>query len=344
MFRPEMVRHMTPDLSATALNRRAINRLMQGDTENALADFCRCVEQDPAYAEAWNNCGLVRQRLGLLADARADFDQALVLRPNYPEALNNRGRVRQLTGDLTGAEADFDEALACSTNRFAASVLHNRGILRQQKGDLAGALADFDRAVQIDPALMATYVHRAAARKNAGELMQALADCTFVLEHGTPEWSAAVFHLRGGVKVLQGDFAGARADYEAALAIEPNNPIFYVSRGNARYHQRDPLALLDYRTAFQLDREAMPREVVQLVGEDARRDAEGVLENCRKHVRINAKDALAWARKGLTLLVLGRASEAEVDLEQARALQPAFRPMLDLVVAQVREETVRANR
>jgi tetratricopeptide (TPR) repeat protein len=316
-----------------ALNQRAIARLAQGDLEGALADFCRCVELDRDFAEAWNNSGLVRQRLGQLAEARADFDQALALRPEYPEALNNRGQARQRAGDVDGAMTDFDRALACAADQIAATILHNRGALRQRFGDLAGALADFDRALQIDPGHLATYVNRGTARKEAGDLAGALADFDSALERVGPDQSATVYHHRGGVKVLLNDFAGALTDYNVALALEPNNPVFHLSRGNARYHRRDPVALADYRTAFRLDAEAAAREAVRMLADEARRDAEGVLTNCRKHLRISASDAVAHARRGLTLLLLGRDAEAENDLEQARTLQPEIWPLLKRVVA-----------
>jgi tetratricopeptide (TPR) repeat protein len=321
---------------APALNQRAIARLVQGDLEGALADFRRCVELDPGYAEAWNNSGLARQRLGRLAEARADFDQALALRPHYTEALNNRGQARQRSGDVDGALADFDRALACATHRFAASVLHNRGALRQRLGDLPGALADFNRALEINPGHVATCIHRGTARKEANDLTGALADFDFALERVAPDQSAAVYHHRGGVKVLLNDIVGALADYNVALALAPGNPVFHISRGNARYHRRDPHALADYRTAWRLDADATAREVARMVADDARRDAERVLENCRKHLRISPRNTFALARRGLTLLVLGRTAEAEGDLEQARALEPEFRPLLERVIEQVR--------
>jgi tetratricopeptide (TPR) repeat protein len=325
-----------PAAEARALNQRAIARLVQGDPEGALADFRRCAELDAGFAEAWNNSGLVHQRLGRAAEAVADFDRALALRPDYAEALNNRGQARQRAGDLDGARADFDRALVCAGDRFGASVLHNRGALRQRLGDVAGALADFDRALAIDPGHLATYIIRGTARKEAGNLAGALADFDLALERVGPDQSATVYHHRGGVKVLLSDFAGALADYNVALALEPNNPVYHLSRGNARYHRRDRLALADYRTAFQLDAEATAREAARMVADDARREAEGVLENCRKHLRINPRDAVALARRGLTLLLLGRVAEAEADLEQAGALQPEFRLLLDRVVEQVR--------
>jgi tetratricopeptide (TPR) repeat protein len=327
--------HEGPE-AARALNRQAIARLMQGDADGALADFLRSAKLDDRYAEPWNNSGLVRQNMGHLAEAAADFDRALALRPDYAEALTNRGRVRQEQGDLPAARADFDRALACAKGRFAASVLHNRGALRQRAGDLSGAMADFDRALLIDPEHFATFVHRGTARKEAGDLKGARADLDLALERMAPHRRPSILHKRGGVRVLQKEFLGAVEDYNEALASEPDNPVYYLSRGNARYHLRDPNALRDYRTAFRLDAEMTGREVARMLAEDARRDAEDVLENCRKHLRINPGDALALVRRGLTLLLLGRSVEGAADLEAGARLLPHDRMILEQAVAHVR--------
>jgi tetratricopeptide (TPR) repeat protein len=291
----------TPD--APSLNRRAIARLTQGDPSGALEDFRRCTELDPGYAEAWNNSGLVRQELGRLEEALADFDRALAARPDYPEALTNRGRARQQCGDLAGAAADFDRALGCAAGPLAASVLHNRGALRRRAGDLAGALADFDRALAINPDQVATCVHRGAARKEAGDLDGARADLDRALARVAPHLRATAYHKRGGVRVLQNDFTGAIADYDAALALEPDNAVFYLSRGNARYHRRDP---------------------------------EGVLDNCRKHLRINDRDAFAHARRGLTLVLLGREEEAAPHLARFQEMVAGSAAYLERVLEEAR--------
>jgi tetratricopeptide (TPR) repeat protein len=321
-----------PAPDAPALNRRGIVRLMQGDPSGALDDFRGSAELDPLYAEAWNNSGLVRQTLGELDLAVADFDRALEVRPDYPEALTNRGRARLERGELAEAAADFDQALASAPARFAATVLHNRGALRQRAGDLAGALADFDRALEIDPEMVTTCVHRGTARKEAGDLTGARADLDHALERVAPHLRAAVYHKRGGVRVLQNDFAGAVADYDAALDLEPDNAIFYLSRGNARYHQRDVRAVVDYRVAFRLDPEVATREVVRIVMDNARRDPEGVLENCRKHLRISDRDAFAHARLGLTLAALGRQDEAAPHLARFQELVPDSKPYLGRLI------------
>jgi tetratricopeptide (TPR) repeat protein len=322
---------------ARGLNRRGLARLKSGDIAGALADFHAAATDKPDYPEPWNNAGLVRQILGDLGEAVADFDRALAVRPDYPEALTNRGRARQAMGDVAGARADFDRALRLvGSSPFAASVLHNRGLLRQAQGDLAGALADFDQALDRDPKHTATYVARGLARKENGDLEGALADFNQALEQNPSQGLATIYHDRGGVRVLQNDFAGALADYDQALSLEPERYLFYISRGNARYHRRDPRGVLDYRMAFRLDAEGAAREFVRIVSTDTQRDAEAVLENCTRHVRLSDRDVLAYARRGLTLLVLGRDAEAAPDVARCRALLadafPCFQRVLDLML------------
>jgi tetratricopeptide (TPR) repeat protein len=276
--------------------------------------------------------------LGHLTEAVADFDRALAIRPDYPEALTNRGRARLALGDRAGAQADFDQALSCAgATGFAAAVLHNRGLLRQERKDLAGALDDFDRALEIDPKHTATYVARGLVRKEIGDLQEALADFDTALEQNPSQGLASIYHGRGGVRVLLNDFLGALADYDRALSLDPDKFHLYISRGNARYHRRDPRAVLDFRTAFRLDAEGAAREVLRIIAVDAKRYPEAVLENCTKHIRINGRDAMAYGRRGLTLLFLGRDAEAESDLARFRELVHDAQPYLQRIIELGRE-------
>jgi tetratricopeptide (TPR) repeat protein len=195
-------------------------------------------------------------------------------------------------------------------------------VLRQELGDLRAALADFDRALEIDPGHVATYVNRGAARMEAGDLAGALTDFECAMAEAAPGTEAIIYHQRGGVRVLLNDFAGAIADYDRALALVPEDVVCYISRGNARYHRRDPGALADYRAAFHLDPESAAREVVRILAEDVRRRAEEVLDNCDQHLRISDRDLIAHARRGLTLVLLGREAEAAPDFARCRELAP----------------------
>jgi tetratricopeptide (TPR) repeat protein len=331
---PSVAEHLGP----RELNRRGIARLEGGDAAGALEDFRQATSLERDFAEAWNNSGMVRQMLGQLSEAIADFDRALAIRPAYPEALSNRGRVRQTLGDWTEALADFDRALTHASGRFAAAIWHNRGMLRQQQGEPAAALADFDRALAIHPEHAATYAARGLARKQVGDLEGALADFDRALATNPSEGLAAIYHGRGGVRVLQNDFSGALSDYDRALSIAPDQFHLYISRGNACYHKRDKRGLLDFRMAFRLDAEGAARDLVRILATDVRQHGAAVLENCTKHLRINDHDMLAYARRGLTLLLLGRDEEAAQDLARVNDMIPDMRPHLRRVIELIHEE------
>jgi tetratricopeptide (TPR) repeat protein len=319
-------------VTAEDFNRRGLDRFAAGDLPGALADFRAAARCRPGCAEAWNNAGIVRQRLGDPAGAVADFDQALARRPDYAEALTNRARARQALGDDRGALADLDRAAACATGESLATVLHNRGALRQQAGDVRGALADFDRALEADPGHVATHVNRGEARKEAGDLDGALADFNYALER-TPAASAApIYHARGGVLALRNDFQAAIGDYDSALRLAPGYYAAYVSRGNARYHRRDPRGLADYLKAFSLNPEGAARALLRVLVDGLRHGADEVLANCDQHLRLDERDLLGHARKGLTLALLGRADEAGPHLARLRAAAPAVTPHLERVL------------
>jgi tetratricopeptide (TPR) repeat protein len=176
--------------------------------------------------------------------------------------------------------------------------------------------------LEIDPAHTATYVRRGSARKEAGDLHGALADFDRALEQNPSHGLAAIYHGRGGVRVLLNDFAGALREYDQALHLEPDKFHLYISRGNARYHCRDPRGVVDFRMAFRLDPEGAAGELLRIITVDAQRNPQAVLDNCTRHLRISAGDVLASARRGLTLILLGRDAEAEPDLARVRTLVP----------------------
>jgi hypothetical protein len=86
--------------------------------------------------------------------------------------------------------------------------------------------------------------------------------------------------------------------------------------------------------AFRLDARLAAAEIVRVLLQDLGRDAEAVLENCRKHIRINPGDLVAYARRGLTLLLLGREIEAEQDFQQVLRRGPEWGGPLRLLIAE----------
>jgi hypothetical protein len=74
---------------------------------------------------------------------------------------------------------------------------------------------------------------------------------------------------------------------------------------------------------------------VRILASDLKRDPEAVLRNCRKHLRINPSDVIAMARRGLTLLLYGRAQEAEADFSAIASLCPDIEMPMRLSIAEI---------
>ena len=49
----------------------------------------------PDYAEAYNNRGVAKRKLGQYEAAVADYDEAIRLKPDFAEAYSNRGHTKQ---------------------------------------------------------------------------------------------------------------------------------------------------------------------------------------------------------------------------------------------------------
>jgi tetratricopeptide (TPR) repeat protein len=305
-------------------------RHAQGDVRGALADFESAITADPQWGEAWNNRGAARHALGDLNGALSDFDRALEINPRSAEACNNRGLVHHLKGERAEALADFDQALLLRPRYVEA--LGNRAAARQAAGDLNGAVADYDRAIGIRPDWGEAYFGRAAVLHALGDLDAAIADYGQALRLLPHHAAARVYHLRAGLQALQRRFVDALADCDQAIALDSGFCMAYVSRGNVRYHLRDMSAPLDYATAFELDRQATAAEILRILREDIRTDADAALKNCRQHLRICPQDVVARVRRGLMLLLLGREADAAADLDEVLGRNPGWRDHLVLLI------------
>ena len=232
--------------------------------------------------------------------------------------------------------ADFEAALGLEPR--SREAWNNRGTVRHAQGDYAGALADFDRALQIDPCYGAAYHNRGLTRHAQRDYAAAIADFNLALSYTSPRSAARLVHDRGATRLAQGDLGGALTDFDAALKLDPQSCVACISRGNARYHKRDPGAILDYRKAFTLDPWLAAQTVVRILADDLERDAAHVFANCASHLRDNPDDASAYCRRGLSHLLLGRDAEAEADFQEFLARpSPTAQHNLTLLIQAARQ-------
>jgi tetratricopeptide (TPR) repeat protein len=102
-----------------------------------------------------------------------------------------------------------------------------RAQLKEKQGDLGGAIADYDQLIEQYPKVGAYYFGRARLKLKKSHYDGAIADCNnaLTLLRDTVVRPQA-YSTRGEVREAKGDFAGAVADYQMALEIIPNAPVF----------------------------------------------------------------------------------------------------------------------
>jgi predicted aspartyl protease/tetratricopeptide (TPR) repeat protein len=219
---------------AAGFARRASAKAARADWKAAIADYGEAIQREPGNAAFWRERASAHGAAGEDALARADFDKAVALAPGDPDLVVARGFLRLKDGDSKGALADAEAAVGGfpegSLDRLKAVGLFDR----LHRADRVLALVDPIIALhrqdnQLGELLNTRCFTRALANI---ELAKALSDCNTAIKRDGA--LAAYLDSRALVKVRQGDWPGALADYDAALAKSPKQAASLYMRGWAR--------------------------------------------------------------------------------------------------------------
>jgi len=110
-------------------------------------------------------------------------------------------------------------------------------------GDLTTALGWINSAISDEPDYGGAYVVRASIWMRAAQYQKAIDDYSQAITHGL-DHSTYVFKMRGDAHGDAGDYAGAIADYEQALKLNPAYWPALASRGVARVESGDTTGAL----------------------------------------------------------------------------------------------------
>ena len=203
---------LTPNDSRAWSNRGALLSKLHRN-EEALADFDRAVALDPANEASWFNRSLILLTLGRPEEALESCERLLQLRPDSVEARNNRGLTLKAMGRAADALAEFDRVLQKYPDHAAAWV--NRASVLRAMGDVDQALRSYDRGLAIQP--------------NMPEALHSRANCL---------WTR------------KSDVAGAIADLQQLVAINPDYPYAWGDLVHMKMHAGDWHNLARERTAL----------------------------------------------------------------------------------------------
>ena len=133
---------------AALMSKIALMYWMEGDADNAIAEFDKVLKINPQDAAAWNDKGIIFLAQGKGKQALASFDKAIALKPGYSDALLNRANYNASRGKYQQALADCDAGLAA--NPKDAKLFLARGQINRDQGKPSHALVDFEQAYECE--------------------------------------------------------------------------------------------------------------------------------------------------------------------------------------------------
>ena len=152
----------------TLLN-RAFAHQAEGRWDAALADYDRVIASQPENARAWNGRGSVLHALGRNEQALVQFDKAIELDPAFADALTNRALLRwRQQGDFSGAKSDLEAALAQNAQQpYARGELLHLKMYGADWENFDSDVAAIDQAVRRGERAVRPFVYQAISRKPA---------------------------------------------------------------------------------------------------------------------------------------------------------------------------------
>ena len=167
--------------------------LSQSDYQKAGIWFTRASSFAPECAEAHFGLGIVHRRLSRTREALACFEQAIRLKADDAEALVEQAEVLNELGELEDAEDSFSLALAFEPDLYRANLGYGKFL--RASGQLEKALVYLRRSAELSTASREAWFE-------LGLTLNAAADTT-----------------------------AARAAYEKAIELAPDQPTAYVNLG-----------------------------------------------------------------------------------------------------------------
>ncbi len=229
-------------------------------------------------------------------------------------------------GDTMAWPAIWQATNARSAKDSGFAIIANPNILEVgQKLWIPGGAekADYERLVarELNSFDVADFVNRGIALDDAGDFNGAIASYDLAIARNP--YSAAAYTDRGGARHDLGDLAGAVADYDLAIALNPNLAEAYVNRGIARSDLDDlDGAIKDYSQAITL----RPGYAEAYLGRGSARlrsdDYNGAVSDCNQAIILRPKYADAYWNRGLAYFLLDDSKAALADLRRYLELDP----------------------
>lgn len=225
------------------LERAKVRYELVYDAKGAIDDLTRIIEQSQvlteiAEARRWRSAAFRYERQ--YDKAFEDINWVIERTPTAADYVHraetwDRIRIRSLNRNEESASkfeammADYGRAIELDpTNCEYRSIRAEQYLYRDQFEEAINDLSVIIRWSDDKDEITGCRLSRARCFQGLGRTEEWLTDLNWIIEHGTP--TELVFAWRGRYRIDQKDFEGALADYNAAIALEPDISTSYYFR------------------------------------------------------------------------------------------------------------------
>jgi len=293
---------------------RGNSLLDRGRTDEAISDFTRAIALEPKNATALANRGIAQVWKGEFTAAVADLDAAAAIEPLHPIVLRARGLMAEKKGDSKAAIEAFTAALSIEPNQSFA--LGHRAIAYRWAGNDDAALQDSEAALKLYPQWVDLYVLRANIFRARGEADEALKQAA-ALESGDFADSYA-FVAAANIYSAFKKSEDAMRMFDRAIAISPESYI-YLNRGLRRPKADVAGRRADFDAALKLDPKYAEALTAKAMLEVENGNFTGAIDIYSASLRDAPDDLDTLVNRGIAYVRSGDLVRAEKDFAQARA-------------------------
>ncbi|MDH5249266.1 MAG: tetratricopeptide repeat protein [Cyclobacteriaceae bacterium] len=314
--------------------------------DEALIILDKCLQENPAYAEAYLTRAKTRERLKDLQGAHNDYNIYLELVPNQPDALYSLAVLRYRLGMFTQAKEDFLKLLtlppgetttvyfklsasSTGTNQITTAQsaikpqLYNYlGLVETSLKNYAAAIQWLDSAIALQESEPDYYVNRGIA-KVGNKDTTAMSDYKRALLLN-PEHTAAL-HNVAVMKRNLGDVDASLDQLEKAIESDSSMLYPYLERAYQRmeggYYKG---ALDDYNRALEINDGDPEIWLNRGIAREKLNDLKGAYSDYTQAIALNEKFEKAWLNRGNVLIKQGKYKEASEDYSAAIAFNPEY--------------------
>jgi tetratricopeptide (TPR) repeat protein len=298
--------------------------LERGGATDAREAFAQAVTLDPRNVDALNGQGRLFLNEERATEALARFDTALGIDPALPETIAYDAEAKIALERL----ADAKQQLAAARERFPKNVaiLMLLGRVEQHLGNSDAAEADLRAAIAlVDPTRPDAVLPYVALSKLLSERGR-MPDAKLALDEAKKKLSPspALDRAFGEISELQGDYDGAIAHYNAALAKDPKDATSHFRLGVALRRTRkfdEAVTELDKVAAVDKDYPGLSLERGLLFEESG--DVQKAIEQFNGALAKAPDDPDLQLRVGAAYVAIGRGDEALPMLHKVLDKRPA---------------------